>query len=170
VLTLSSSLSALDGALESLKGFSWPRLSWLRSELQLVRRDEKPDGSSDLIGESSSRSLCDFDRVGGNNLSCESWIEGALYRRLCGACVRIGPTGGINDRDVPEACCLLLSIKSRSSWPELRRMCGGTRGGGEDELLLFDDILRRLASLQRTDRQKRGERLSFSNFAVGGCG
>jgi hypothetical protein len=105
------------------------------------------------MGDSSSRSLCDFDRVGGNNLSCESWIEGALYRLVCDVWVRIGPTGGINDRDPPGTCCLVLSLKSKSSCPELRRICGCTRGGEEDELLLFDDMFRRSICRRAIDRQ-----------------
>lgn len=65
----------------------------------------------------------------------------------------MSPTGGNSDREAPGVCCLLLSCKSRSSWAELRRIWGGTRGG-EDELLLFDDILRRSTNCQTIDRQQ----------------
>jgi hypothetical protein len=65
----------------------------------------------------------------------------------------MAPTGGTSDREAPEVGCLLFSCKSRSSWAELRRIWGGTRGG-EDELLLFDDILRRSTNRRIIDRQQ----------------
>ena len=73
VLTLSSSLPALDGALESSNGFPPYRLSLLpASELQLVRRDGNADASGDLAGESSSRNRCVRDRDGGRSNSADS--------------------------------------------------------------------------------------------------
>ncbi len=73
VLTLSSSLPALDGALESSKGLATYRLSLPPpSELQLVRRDGNAEGSGDLAGESSSRNLCVLERDGGRSSSADS--------------------------------------------------------------------------------------------------
>ena len=74
VLTLSSSLPALDplldGLRESVKGFSSPRLSRLRSESQLDRLDAILDASGDFDEDSSSRIL---GLCGANSRSEESW-------------------------------------------------------------------------------------------------
>ncbi len=73
VLTLSSSLPALEGALESSKGLPPYRLSRPPpSELQLVRRDGKAEGSGDLAGESSSLNRCVLERDGGRSNSADS--------------------------------------------------------------------------------------------------
>ena len=81
VLTLSSSLPALDGALESANGFeSYTLLSLLPpSELQLVLLDEKPLGvlkpcaSGEPLAEgSSSRNRWVLDLDGGSSSSADS--------------------------------------------------------------------------------------------------
>lgn len=73
VLTLSSSLPALEGVLESAKG-SIPYILLSRplpSELKLVLLDKLSTGDPGL--DSSSRNLCVRDRVGGiNRVSEES--------------------------------------------------------------------------------------------------
>lgn len=70
---MSSSLPALDGALESSKGLPPYRLSRPPlSELQLVRREGKAEGSGDLAGESSSRNRCVLERDGGRSNSADS--------------------------------------------------------------------------------------------------
>ena len=99
VLTFSSSLPALDGALESAKGFeSYTLLSLLPpSELQLVLLDEKPLGvlkpfaSGEPLAEgSSSRNRWVLDLDGGSSNSadsvgptlCSNRVDGGLRNEL----------------------------------------------------------------------------------------
>lgn len=87
VFRLSSSLPARDGDLESSKGeTNGPILLSLLppSELQLVLREENPDGAGDLAGESSSLNLCVRDRFGGKSNSADSATPGELYILLDG--------------------------------------------------------------------------------------
>jgi hypothetical protein len=84
VLMYSSSLPALDGALESSKGDANGPNLLLRlpaeSELQLDLREDVAE-MGDVTGESSSWNLLCFDFFGGNNSSADSpgcWYSNGL--------------------------------------------------------------------------------------------
>lgn len=140
VLTLSSSLPALDGALESAKGsdpyilLSLP----LASELKLVLLDIVSTG--DPGTDSSSLNLCVLDRDGGISRVSDESVGPPLYIRFKPGLLFIeGAVGGLDwgIREREErwlAVCVGLLLKpsfvSRSSCPLLRRTCG--RGGGDE--------------------------------------
>jgi len=150
VLTPSSSLPALDGARESSNGDANgpPYLLSLLPALSDdhdVRREVKPLA----VGLStSSRNLLVLLLRGGSSSSADSAGPWALYSEPPLACCRSeGAVPGldwldavaVNDRDDGcldvcgrDSCCCCWML-SRSSLPELRRMCGGAcLGGGED--------------------------------------
>jgi hypothetical protein len=138
----SSSLPALEGARESSKGDAKGPLDM--SELQLVRREDMPEG--ERMGDSSR-----YGRVlsfrGGRSISADSATPAFLYNDgtegdrmlpmpvLMGA--MLGRTGCVNDRDdvvlaVPgRAEGGELSSVRASCVPELRRMCGGPEPRGD---------------------------------------
>lgn len=120
--SLSSLLSALDGALESSNGL-YEKALLLRlptSELQLVRLDEKADRSGDCGESSSSRGRCEV-RTGGIRNSADA--PGELGDRSAGDC-RPGDCGS-KLRDTGEGAALKLgeSISTLGSCrPELSRI------------------------------------------------
>ena len=129
----SSSLPALDGALESSKGEANGPLDV--SELQLVRRDDIADG--DRSGDSSRYGLV-FSFFGGSSISADSATPAFLYNEGTVGDRRLGLWGAVVGRMgcVNERAELVLAVLGRTaggelssvraSWvPELRRMCGG---------------------------------------------
>lgn len=132
----SSSLPALEGALESSKGDAKGPLDV--SELQLVRREDMPEG--ERMGDSSR-----YGRVlsfrGGRSISADSATPAFAYNdgtvgdrteALWGAVV--GRMGCVNDRAEFVRAVLgrtaggELSSVCGSCVPELRRRCGAPRG------------------------------------------
>jgi len=157
VLTPSSSLPALEGARESSKGDANgpPYLLSLLpalSEDHDVLRELKPLCDGDLRGSSSSRNLRVLLLRGGSSSSADSCGPWLLYSDCPLACevsVCCGAVPGlacaaavlVNDRDdgCLEVCgrfcasCDCCDMSSRSSLPELMRICGGAcLGGGEE--------------------------------------
>lgn len=91
VLTFSSSLPALEGALESSKGFTPYILLSRPSELQLVLLDEPSTGEPGT--ESSSRKRCVLDLDGGSREVADS-AGPLLYSRCSEGFCRIGGAVG----------------------------------------------------------------------------
>ena len=149
MFTPSSSLPALEGALESSKGEAKGPylLSLLPSEVQLVLRDEKPASLGDLTGDKSSRNLLEgLDLVGGNSKSLDS--AGALeVYGLLGEGAVPGLWSCCATRDLADGCLAVPGLCCRSSIvlmllrPELSRRRGVSLVGGEFEEL-GDDMRR----------------------------
>lgn len=126
----SSSLPARDGARESSNGEAkGPLESCVASELQLVRREDMPEGDSSRYGRVRSF-------LGGSSISADSAIPEFAYIGMVGE-RRAGP-GAVPGRIgcVRERAELVRAVLGRTaggalssvrgSWvPELRRMCGG---------------------------------------------
>lgn len=136
VLTWSSSLPALDGALESSKGDTKGPCLLSRlpaeSELQLDLLDDADKGECTGDGDSSRNRL---GRVleGGSSSSADSPGRACWYICILGGCARLGrlaevDVNGRADGEFEESLIMLRML----STPELRRMCGGFLiGGGE---------------------------------------
>lgn len=155
VLTPSSSLPALDGALESSNGDAKgpPYLLSLLPALSDdhdVLRELKPLCDGDLSGSSSSLNLRVLLLLGGRRSSADScgpWLLYSDWPLAC--CLSDGAVPGlawaaaalVNDRDdgCRDVCgrdwasgCCCCDMSSRSSLPELMRICGGACLGGGD--------------------------------------
>jgi len=174
----SSSLPALDGARESSKGDANGPLDV--SELQLVRRDDMPEG--ERMGDSSR-----YGRVlsfrGGRSISADSATPAFLYNDgtdgdrmpwpLLIWGVMVGRTGCVNERDdvvlaVPgRAEGGELSSVRASCVPELRRMCGGPEPRGDCGI--SDDMLKNRVGVDAVgNRRLAGDVVVFCYGIVGG--